>query len=128
MRQGKYHEFDFKCHSFKSFAHLIRINQLFRELKSETRAYGRADIEDPNYATGTGHKSQGDQLANEIDEIANDFINQLNGGEDLPKPQAHRRSTYTKGLGRRTTTVLQKKLSKIDEAKETPIGGDDAHD
>ena len=26
LRQGKYHEFDFKCHSFKSFAHLIRIN------------------------------------------------------------------------------------------------------
>lgn len=53
-------------------------------------------------------------MANEIDEIANDFINQLNGGEDLPKSQAHRRSTYTKGLGRRTT-ILQKKLSKIDE-------------
>lgn len=26
LRQGKYHEIDFKCHSFKSFVHLIEIN------------------------------------------------------------------------------------------------------
>lgn len=26
LKQGKYHEFDFKCQSFKSFVHLIRIN------------------------------------------------------------------------------------------------------
>lgn len=107
---------------------MIRINQLFRELRSETKAYGKADLDDPNYATGAGHKSQGDQLTNDIDEIADEFIRQLDGGDqEMPKPQNHRRSTYSKSINRRTT-ILQKKLTKIDEAKETPKEANDADD
>lgn len=82
MRQGKYHEIDFKCHSFKSFVHLIEINQLFHELKSETRLnvpgnlrLGEAD--DANYGTGLGTsgKAQNDQFNSGVQEIGDDFIN-----------------------------------------------------
>lgn len=62
-------------------------------------------------------------MANEIDKIADEFIDQLNGGEEQPVTQAQkRRSTYSKGMFRRTTTMLKNKLSKIDESRETPHG------
>jgi len=52
LKQGKYNESDFKCHSFKSFVHLIRINQLFRELKGDSNrlaALRLNEIDDTNF-------------------------------------------------------------------------------
>jgi len=105
LKQGKYHEFDFKCHSFKSFIHLIRINQLFRELKNEPK-----NIEDQPQTK--------ELLAAGVDDIANDFINQLNGEDVVKRPSLpiHRLS-QSRPRGRSTVT----KLEKIEEAKETPV-------
>lgn len=60
---------------------------------------------------------------NEIDEIADDFIRQLNGDEEMPRElplqRVTRRVTLQNDMRRRTT----KKLPKIMEMKETPMSG-----
>jgi hypothetical protein len=111
LKQGKYHEIDFKCHSFKSFVHLIRINQLFKELMHE-----------PN-------KTE-DCHDHGADEIADDFISQLRGDtqqnnrivQSHSVPDFPRRPTLSK------KPVNFPKLTMIEEIKETPISNIEAQE
>lgn len=80
LRQGKYHEFDFKCHSFKSFVHLIRINQLFKELKGEQKP--QKEYED-QFAM---NRQTGEVLQQGVEEIADDFINELRDEPGVKRP------------------------------------------